>query len=126
MAAGKLDLTLEQGATYRRQLLWRHPSADGGTTPGDPYNLTGCTAHMQIRTKVGGDVLVDLNDQDGITLGGSAGTIEIVVSSSRTMSLTVTKAVYDLYVHFPNSDVVRVLDGKVTIDPTITSPVDAP
>lgn len=123
MAAGNLDLTLEQGATYRRQFLWRHPSQDGGTTPGALYDLSGCTAHMQIRQRAGTDILVDLNDTDGIALGGTAGTIAILISSDRTMSLTVLKAVYDLYVHFPNGDVVKVLDGKVTVIPTITSPV---
>jgi hypothetical protein len=123
VAAGNLDLALEQGATYRRLLLWRHPSADG-TTPGPTYDLTDCTAHMQIRPRVGDPtVLVDLTDEDGINLGGTAGTIEIVISAAQTMAIAVLKAVYDLYVHFPNGDVVKVLDGKVAITPTVTSPV---
>lgn len=79
---------------------------------------------MQIRPRVGDPtVLADLTDTAGINLGGAAGTIEIVISAAQTMALTGTKAVYDLYVHFPNGDVVKVLDGKVTITLSVTSPV---
>lgn len=129
MAAGKLDLDVEQGATFRRQLLWRQPSPDGGTTLGAPYDLTGAVAHMQVRGKAGLDpVLIELSDTDGLTLGGTAGTIDIVISSARTASLTVKKAVYDLYVIFDGGtgDAVRIVEGAVNVDQSVTLPVVEP
>lgn len=44
MAAEKLKLLIEQGATFRKTLTWK------AGTPPVPVNLTGCTARMQMRT----------------------------------------------------------------------------
>lgn len=115
MPAAKYDLALEQGATFVRTFTWTNPD----TTPVD---LTGATAHLQIRTGVANIVnttLLDLTQGSGITLGGTAGTITITFTASQTASLTVAKAQYDLYVTI-GSTVTRLLEGSVTIDPTVT------
>lgn len=125
MAAGNLSMALEQGATYRQQLRWMQPPAPdaASTDPRVPYDLTGCTAHMQIRTKVNNPVLVELYDGDGITVNPD-GTIDIVIASERTMVLEVKKAVYDLYVTFPNGDSMRVIQGPITVSLAVTDPVE--
>lgn len=123
MAAGKLDLSLEQGATWRRQLTWHDPGPDADTL-GPLKDLTGCTAHLQIRNKVGGTMLLELTDESGITLGGTAGTIDILFTGAQTLTLTVKSAVYDLYVIFIGDDPRRVLEGKVSVDFTVTTPIE--
>lgn len=123
------DLNIDQGATYRRSMLWRQPQTPeqvAANEPGTPYDLTNCRAHMQIRKKVNKEILVQLFDGDGITLGGPAGTIDIVMRSDQTMLLELKRpGVYDLYVIFPSGDVVRVIQGKVNVSLTVTDPVDA-
>jgi hypothetical protein len=40
----KLKLTIYQGATFRKRLMWRAPSKA-------PIDLTGCTARIQARVE---------------------------------------------------------------------------
>ncbi len=124
MAAGTLNIAIEQGATWRRQLTWYDPPPTGSPagTQGPLKDLTGCAAHMQIRDRIGGTVLVDLTDTAGITLGGVAGTIDIVITAAQTRAITGKKGVYDLYVTFPGDDERRVLEGAVTNDLSVTQP----
>lgn len=128
MTAATLDIVIEQGATWDRQLLWREavpPNSDPGTL-GDLKDLTGASAHMQVRVKPGGSMLAELTSAAGITLGGTAGTIDILMTGAQTMALNVKTAYYDLYVIFPGDDPRKVITGKVTIIPTVTSPVELP
>lgn len=76
---------------------------------------------MQIRMAVGGTVLINLTDTDGITLGGAAGTIDIYISDTQTEAIAVRRAVYDLYIQFAAGDRTRLLEGKVVIDPAVTA-----
>lgn len=46
MAAAKLKLVIEQGATFRKTLTWK------AGTPSVPVDLTGCTARMHIRAVI--------------------------------------------------------------------------
>lgn len=126
--ATTLDLALTQGATFRRHLVWRQPQTDeqkAAGQPGTPYDLTGASAHMQIRTKVNRPSLLDLHDGDGITLGGPAGTITIELAPEQTMALELKRpGVYDLFVIFPSGDVLRVVQGGVSVSLAVTDPVD--
>ena len=46
MQAAKLNLTIKQGATFRKRLVWRGSNKK-------PINLTGYTAKMQARSVYG-------------------------------------------------------------------------
>ena len=116
MAAAKLKLTIEQGATFRKTLTWK------AGTPSVPVDLTGCTARMQIRASIPATaVLADLTTENGgITLGGVAGTIELFIAPTETALITWTAAVYDLEIVFSPTDVRRLLYGPVTMSPEVT------
>jgi hypothetical protein len=120
VSAGKLDLSLEQGVTWRLPLLWRQPSPDGGVTPGEPYDLTNATAKMQIRTIVGGKLLTQISDTDGIELGTTDGTLTLTLTALKTSAVTEESAVYDLFVNFPSGDAVRLLEGAVSCGLAVT------
>lgn len=135
MAAGTKDIGLEQGASYRMVMTWTQNSGlvdeeTGLPIPGDPYDLNGARAHMQIRNKPGGTVLVDLTTENGgIVLGtdgdGTTGKIAVYVSPVQTESITIKKASYDLFIVFPGEfDSIRILKGKVTIAFTVTNDGD--
>lgn len=115
MAAGVYNFTIEQGTTFRRTLTLKDAA-------GDPVDLTGYTARMQIRAEVEStSVMLSLTTQNGgISLGGVAGTIELFISDINTSTVT-TEGVYDLeIVDGSNNEVTRVLKGKVRLDKEVT------
>jgi hypothetical protein len=116
MAAAKLKLLIEQGATFRKVLTWK------AGTPAVAVNLTGCTARMHMRGVITDTVpLITLTTENGgITLGGVAGTIELVITATATAAITWTTAVYDLEIVFASGDVRRLVYGPVTVTPEVT------
>lgn len=126
------NLRVLQGQTFRRTFTWSH--ADPASTadvplPPVPYDLTGCTAKMQARQKYGTEVLLEFSSENGgLVLGTTDGLITIFASAVQTDALGATtdplkartRAVYDLEVTFPSGDVLRVIEGVITIEPNIT------
>lgn len=115
MAAVSLDLTIYQGETFRQSFTW---NADTGT----PVDLTGASARMQARKTASSDtVLLDLTTaNNGITLGGAAGTIALLASSVATAALAWEYAVYDLFVTLASGDEVIFACGCVTVTKRVT------
>jgi len=125
MAAATYNISVEQGDTWTLSLVYRAPNNDDGS-PGDPFDLTGCVAAMQIRTAVGATPpLVSLTETSGITLGTTDGSISIIITEAQTNLITTTRAKYDLHLTFPDGTTRRLLEGKVTITPSITEPTTA-
>lgn len=114
MPAGNYDLYIEQGATFNKQLTWKD-------SVGNPVNLTGYTARLQIRTSLTeSTTIASLTQGSGITLGGALGTIVLLLSAVQTAAITQTKGVYDLELQSGDGTVTRLLEGKVTIKPEVT------
>ena len=113
--ATKLDLQLDQGATFEHLLTWT-------TNEGAPIDLTGYTARMQVRPKAGSDDLIfDLTTENGgITLGDVAGTITIAISATDSTAVIVRKGVYDLELCSSSGFITRLVQGKLVIDPEVT------
>lgn len=124
MTAATYDLTIDQGATYTLGMVYRGPNVlvDDVVTQGDPIDITGCTARMQIRQSFGTPAITTSTEADDITLGTTDGRIDLVLPEAKTILLTMKKARYDFYLTFPDGTVRRLLEGKVTIDPTTTNP----
>lgn len=116
----KVKLVIYQGATFRKTLTWKvAPDED---SPKTPVNLTGCTARMQVRAKVGAsEVLLSLTTENGgIALGGAAGTVELLIDDEATAAITWTSGVYDLEIVFPGGQVRRLMYGSVSVSPEVT------
>lgn len=111
----KLKFTIYQGATFRKRLTWTAPSSS-------PIDLTGCTARMQVREEVESTtVLLSLTtENDGIALGGAAGTIDLYVSDEDTAAITWDAGVWDLEVVHPGGEVTRLAQGSVSVSPEVT------
>lgn len=116
MAAAKLKLVIEQGATFRKLLTWK------AGTPLAPVDLTGCTARMQIRSTLPSPtVLHELTTENGgITLGGAAGTITLYISPIQSALMAWTAGVWDIEIITSAGDVTRLLYGPVTVSPEVT------
>ncbi len=114
MPAATHNLTIERGATYTQRLTWKDPA-------GTAINLTGYTARMQLRPRIGGPVLIELTTENGrIALGGSAGTIDLTIAAADTTTLPTSTVKYDLELISAGGLVYRLIEGAVTITPNVT------
>ena len=109
----KLKLTIYQGATFDLRMTW--------AAAGVPVDLTGRTARMQVRASVDSpDVLLSLTTANGgIVLGGTAGTIDLLVSANDTAALSFTSGVFDLEM-VSGGYVERLAYGQVIVVPEVT------
>lgn len=138
MPAVQRDLYIEQGATFILPFQWCHqgPVVDGVVTAGDPYDLTGWTARMEIRKgQHEAPLATATTENDKIHLGAIPGDwsatldpengwIEIRLSDDDTDELNIRTLKYDLELEDPDGVVYRLLQGSVTVDPNMTQ-VDA-
>lgn len=116
MALGnRFDITINQGATFELTVTWKDSA-------GTAINLTGYSARMQVReTYSSASTVVSLTNGSGITLGGAAGTIAILISATTTAALTAPfSGVYDLELVSAGGVVTRLLQGAATVTPEVT------
>lgn len=106
-----LDTTRFNAYTSGGELLY-HP----------PVDLTGFTARMQIRETVdSATILATLTTENGgITLGGTAGTVTLLLSATATAAFTFGSAVYDLEIISAGGIVTPLLSGAVTLVKEVT------
>ena len=114
MAAGTLDFTIEQGATFNLLLTWKINNT--------LVNLTGYTARLQARVDVeDSELILSLTTSNGgITLGGAAGTISLDQTATQTTLLPAGTYVYDLELIASNSTVTRLVQGELLVSPEVT------
>lgn len=124
MTAGTYHIAVDQGATFRKTITWK----DGA---GSAVNLTGYTARMQVRQSfASSSTIISATTANGkIALGGSLGTISILLSATETAAIPVASpndfsdafvGVYDLELVAPNGDVTRLLQGSFIVNPEVT------
>lgn len=115
MPSASHDVVLEQGATFLLNLTYN--------ISGIPVNLTGYTARMQVRETIESDTaLVTMYTGSGITLGGSAGTVDIEIDATTTANFDFETAYYDLELvgPAPNYRVTRLIQGVMTLNKEVT------
>ena len=126
MTAVTRPLYIERGATFTLGFNW-HRESDPPTSPktaGVPYDLTGCTARMQIRKNAKSPALLEVSS-DGVNpvieLGGDTGRVDIRLPATSTDLLITPTAVYEFEIvmleRLPNDepDVRRLFEGSVTV-----------
>lgn len=134
----KIKLTIYQGATFRRRLVWGfypYPVERRGNVlinkntrrPADPadfspVDLTGCTARMQAREEHGSPLpLLELTTENGgITLGGTTGVVDLLSAEEETAAMAWDEAVWDLEIVHPDGDVTRFAQGSINVSPEVT------
>ena len=114
MAAGTLDFTIEQGATFNLLLTWKINDV--------AVNLTGYSARLQARVDVEDtETILSLTTSNGgITLGGALGTISLDQTAIQTALLPAGSYVYDLELISGVGAVTRLVQGELDISAEVT------
>lgn len=114
--AAIVDIEQDQGATLSRQFIWKTGE------PALEVDLTGYTARMHIRTAVDATTItLELTTENGrITLGGVAGTIDLLVDATTTATLVAGTYRYDLELVSAGGYVTRLIEGKFKVRAEVT------
>lgn len=115
----------QQGADYFLGFTWHEdgPEVDGEVTPGDPIDLTGCEARMQIRAKKSteSDLMMTASSEEGdIQVGDTDGSVLIHIPGDKMDGVNKPTAYYDLKIYFPSGEERRVLEGRVNNSLAVT------
>jgi len=111
MAAGKHDITLEQGATYNMQIRVEEN--------GSPVDVTNYTFASQIRkshysTEVAAQFTTKL-------VNGPQGSFNISLTDTETSAVdSAFTHVYDVEITSDTGAVSRIIEGTVTVTPEVT------
>jgi hypothetical protein len=110
----ELDLAIYTGVTFTKEFIWKVG------TPPEPVDLTGYTADMKI-VDLDGSLLIELSTSNGrITLGGVAGTIDLLITATDTKNLIAKTYVYDLLLT-SGAVVTGLLRGSVTVTLSVSA-----
>lgn len=112
--AAQYKLLVDQGSTW--SFLVKTREKDGTYT-----DLTGYAARMTVRPSAeSATVTASLTTENGgITLGGTAGTVDLLLTAVQTTALTAGNYVYDL--ELVNGAVVeRILEGAFVVRREVT------
>ena len=108
--AGFAELTLEQGASFTTTV-----TVNG--SDGSPTNLTSYTAAAQLRKSYYSTTANSFT----VTVSNAAnGELTMAMSAANTANLTPGRYVYDLLITSPTSVKTRVVEGIVTLLPSVT------
>lgn len=108
MSAASYDLVAERYATFRQEFVYKD-------SDGVPIDVTGMTAKMQVRPRMGSDiVLLELTSEDGIALG-AGGSVVVEADEATTSDWDFKGGVYDIKL-----DDERWLEGDFRVKPGVT------
>ena len=87
-----------------------------------PTNLTGYTARLTIKDKVGGTELLSLTtENDRINLSTANATIMLELDATTTSAITFSKGVYDLELMDSTGAVSKLLSGSIKVFEEVTT-----
>ncbi len=111
-----IDLCIKERTSFRKRFVWK----PGGV----PADLTGYTAHAQIRAKAKSPtILLDLSDANGrieFDADRTTGGYSFVLSADDTVNKL--KGVYDLYFTAPDGTEIKQQAGEVSYETSVTKP----
>lgn len=113
----ELNITVDQGATYIKNISWRDSN-------NAPYNLSSYTARMQIRHNYADNdkkpALLSLTNTAGITLGSTGNNVIITITDSQTEDIPAGTYYYDLELISTSQVVTKLLRGKFIVLAEVT------
>jgi hypothetical protein len=118
MPAGKYNFTIEQGAKFSRDFVWKNADKT-------PVNISGYSFRMMARHKHDDvEPIISLSTVEppgGISiLDGANGRLRIGLTQAQTTALNFTEAIYDLEATPPADEAIRLLEGTITLSREVT------
>jgi hypothetical protein len=84
-------------------------------------DLSDCLARMQVRQRMDSEeVALDLTTENGAITLTDQGVLSVKATAAATDALTINKGYYDIELEWPNGDVDRLFEGKVTVKASVT------
>jgi len=113
--AGQKNWEVDQNTTFVFEAIYRDPD-------GNPINLTGASAKMQVRDTKGGSKLAFTltSPSGGITIDPLNGKISIKVTPTQTNKLFYPKSSYDIMITDSNLNRIKLLEGFLTLSRSVT------
>lgn len=105
------DITIRQGSNFNLSL-----QLQGGDGVG--RDLTGYSIRSQLRPGHGSDTHVDFHAE---ILVPETGHMKISLPPAETSQLWAGQGVYDIEIFTDETNVERILEGRVTISPRVTN-----
>lgn len=105
----KANLIIEQGADFMSVLQIRD-------TDGLAIDLTGYTGEAQMRKEITSNTAVNFV----VTLEPVDGKVYLALPSAVTANLEHQKYVYDCFLTSANNIVSKIIEGTVTVSPSVT------
>jgi hypothetical protein len=115
MIPANYDLIIRQGSTWTQFIVWKD-------SDGNPINLAGYTARMQIRPVIQSQtVIVALTTENGrIALGGSDGSLTLALDAETTADIEQASGFYDIELESFDGTVTAILQGRVKFPREVT------
>lgn len=123
--AQRLNFEVERGSTFDKTIVWKQPD-------GTPVDLTGKGARMMVRPDFESAAFISMSDSDPvgsprIELGGTAGTIRLIIPAASTEAIVPDSGVYDLEIFetpvgSTEEVVTKLLFGNMKFLPEVTRP----
>lgn len=114
MTAGIYNFTIDQGSVFTLNLKYEDPD-------GNPINLSGQTARMQLRRRYDSAAVLTLTTSNGgIVITGPTGNILITITDEQTGTLESGFFQYDLELDNQGT-IERLIQGQVTVSPQVTA-----
>jgi len=113
--AGQKNFEVDQNATFSFVVEYKDEN-------GNAIDLTYASAKMQIRDVKGGTKLaVTLTSPSGgIFIDGSLGKLTVTLTPTQTNKLFYPKSVYDIMVIDSNANKIKLLEGFLTLNRSVT------
>ena len=113
MAVQTTNWEIDANTSY--QFIVEYKDSDG-----NPIDLTGASAKMQVRDATGQKLAFTLTDPTGIVIDEENGTLTVKMTPTQTSKLFNPKSVYDLMLTDSNLNKIKLIGGYITLTKTWT------
>lgn len=113
--AGQKNWEVDQNTTFTFTVEYKDNS-------GNPIDITGASAKMQVRDTKGGSKLAFslTSPAGGITIDGPNGKLTIKITPTQTNKLFYPKSSYDIMLTDSNLNKTKLLEGFMTLSRSVT------
>jgi len=113
--AGQKNFEVDQNTTFTFIIEYKDAN-------GNPINLTGASAKLQVRDTKGGSKLAFTltSPSSGITIDPALGKLTIRMTPTQTNKLFYPKSSYDLMLTDSNAVKTKLIEGFITLSRSVT------